>query len=211
MDAYLEPRGSATDGIVALTKDRTTIGRAAEADLSLASDATVSRLHSAIERYPGGWVLRDLGSSNGTFVNGDRVVGDRPLNPGDEIRVGACVFVFHRGNGRSDDLETVQGGAPPVLTRREHEVLVELCRPLVDRTAAFARPSSVAEIAARLYIGQATVKFHLDNLFDKFGLVEPGEGRRLALANEALRRGAVTLAELRQAAGAPGSGGDSVP
>jgi len=208
VDAFLEPRGSAAAGIVALTKDRTTIGRAAEADLSLESDGTVSRLHSAIERYPGGWVLRDLGSSNGTFVNGERVVGDRPLNSGDEVRVGSCVFLFHSGSGQVDELETVQGSPPPVLTRREHEVLVELCRPLVDRTTAFGRPSSVAEIAARLYIGQATVKFHLDNLFDKFGLLEPGEGRRLALANDALRRGAVSLAELRQASG---SGGGSIP
>ncbi len=84
------------------------------------------------------------------------------------------------------------------MTRREREVLVELCRPLVDKSVAFGRPSTVAEIAARLFIGQATVKFHLDNLFDKFGLIEPGEGRRLALANEALKRGAVTLGELRQ-------------
>jgi pSer/pThr/pTyr-binding forkhead associated (FHA) protein len=202
MDAYLEPRGTALSGIVAISKERMTIGRATDADVSLASDTTVSRLHSAIERYPGGWVLRDLGSTNGTFLNGERLSGDRPLKSGDEIRVGSGIFVFHSvALGASDDSETVQGVAPPVVTRREHEVLVELCRPLVDRSVAFGRPSTVAEIATRLFIGQATVKFHLDNLFDKFGLVEPGEGRRLSLANEAMKRGAVTLAELRQPAG----------
>ena len=201
MDAYLEPRGGSTPGIVTISKDRVTLGRTAEADISLPSDASVSRLHSAIERYPGGWVLRDLGSTNGTFLNGERLANDRPLKSGDEIRLGGCVFLFHAGTGASPETETVQGAAPPNVTRREHEVLVELCRPLVDKSVAFGRPSTVAEIATRLFIGQATVKFHLDNLFDKFGLIEPGEGRRLALANEALKRGAVTLAELRQPSG----------
>ena len=198
MDAYLEPRGGSTPGIVAVSKDRVTMGRAADADISLSSDTSVSRLHSAIERYSGGWVLRDLGSTNGTYLNGERLANDRPLKSGDEIRLGSCVFVFHAGSAASEDIATVQGVAPPAVTRREHEVLVELCRPLVDKSVAFGRPSTVAEIADRLFIGQATVKFHLDNLFDKFGLVEPGEGRRLSLANEALKRGAVTLAELRQ-------------
>ena len=207
MDAYLEPRGSSPSGIVALTKDRTTIGRSSEADVSVESDSTASRLHSAVEFYPGGWVLRDLGSTNGTFVNGARIVGDRALQPGDEIRVGGSVFVFRVTAAGDSGWATVQGEAPPSLTRREHEVLVELCRPLVESAGAFGRPGTVAEIADRLYIGQATVKFHLDNLFSKFGLTEPGEGRRLSLANEALRRGAVSFSELRKAAGAGGTAG----
>jgi DNA-binding CsgD family transcriptional regulator len=201
MDAYLEPRGGSTPGIVTISKDRVTLGRTAEADVTLTSDTSVSRLHSAIERYPGGWVIRDLGSTNGTFLNGERLANDRPLKSGDEIRLGSCVFVFHASTNASDEIETIQGAAPPTVTRREHEVLVELCRPLIDKSVAFGRPSTVAEIADRLFIGQATVKFHLDNLFDKFGLVEPGEGRRLALANEALKRGAVTLGELRLPSG----------
>ena len=177
-------------------KDRTTIGRSSEADVTLGSDGMASRLHSAIEYYQGGWVLRDLGSTNGTFINGERIVGDRLLHAGDEIRVGSSVFVFRTTSPDDPAMETMQGEAPPVLTRREREVLLELCRPLVHRAGAFGHPGTVAEIAARLYIGQATVKFHLDNLFAKFGLIEPGDGRRLALANEALRRGAVTLSEM---------------
>jgi DNA-binding CsgD family transcriptional regulator len=168
--------------------------------VSLSSDAQVSRLHCALERYRGGWILRDLGSTNGTFANGERVLGDRPLQPGDEIRIGSSVYVFRTVQPGQLEHATVRGDAPPVLTRREHEVLVELCRPLVGQSAAFGQPATVAEIAARLFIGQATAKFHLGNLFDKFGLLDSGAGRRLALANEALQRGAVTLAELRQPA-----------
>jgi DNA-binding CsgD family transcriptional regulator len=174
-----------------------TLGRATEADVSLSADTTVSRLHTSLERYPGGWVLRDLGSTNGTFLNGERVVGDRPLQPGDEIRIGANVFVFRAIASMGTEHATVRGEAPPAITQRERDVLVELCRPLVDQTVAFGQPATVAAIARCLYIGEATVKFHLGNLFDKFGLLDVGSGRRLALANEALRRGAVTLGELR--------------
>lgn len=198
MDAYLQTQGAALPGVIVLDGARTTIGRAADADIALSADATVSRLHAAIEHYPGGWVLRDLGSTNGTFVNGERVVGERPLAERDEIRVGSTVFVFHANTGDGAPLATIQGPAPPELTKREHEVLLELCRPLVERTDAFPQPSTVAQIADRLVIGRATVKFHLENLFDKFGLTEPGDARRLTLANEALRRGAVSLSQLRQ-------------
>jgi DNA-binding NarL/FixJ family response regulator len=68
--------------------------------------------------------------------------------------------------------------------------------PLTNERTTIGRAAD-AEIAERLYIGPATVKFHLDNLFDKFGLTQPGEGRRVALANDALRRGSINLAELR--------------
>ena len=196
LEAYLESRGPATAGVVPVSKDRMTLGRAAEADVSLSEDSMASRLHSCLERYPGGWVLRDLGSTNGTFVNGERLVGDRPLQSGDEIRIGATVFVFRVVESGSYAQATVRGETPPTITRREREVLVELCRPLADRSVAFGQPASVAEIAARLFIGQATVKFHLGNLFDKFGLLDSGPGRRLALANEALGRGAVTVTEV---------------
>lgn len=196
LEAYLEPR-AAGSAIAFLRSDRTTIGRASEADVPLTEDLGVSRLHACIEQYSGGFVLRDLGSTNGTFLNGERLVGERPLKHGDELRVGSTVFHFREIKAAQSAAETALGEAPPSLTRREHEVLVELCRPIAEAEAAFGRPATVAEIAARLYIGQATVKFHLENLFTKFGLLETGHERRLALANEALRRGAVSFSELR--------------
>jgi pSer/pThr/pTyr-binding forkhead associated (FHA) protein len=181
-----------------LEGDRLSIGRAAEADVSFTDDSSLSRLHCALERYPGGWVLRDLGSTNGTLLNGERLVGERRLQHGDEIRIGSHALLFRSGDPSTSELATIRGDTPPTLTRREHEVLVALCRPLVGHEVAFSQPATVADIAASLYIGESTVKFHLDNLYDKFGLVEPGASRRLALANEALRRGALTLGELRR-------------
>ena len=78
----------------------------------------------------------------------------------------------------------------------ERRVLVELCRPLVSHNT-FQPPASVREIAARLFVGKNAVQAHLANLYDKFGIYDEGVGgRRVVLANEAVQRGAVTIADL---------------
>jgi len=86
--------------------------------------------------------------------------------------------------------------APPVLTTRERDVLVALCRPLLARDM-FTEPASTRAIAEELVITQAAVKQHLVNLYDKFGVPTGDPNRRARLANEALRRGAISLTELR--------------
>ena len=79
---------------------------------------------------------------------------------------------------------------------RERDVLVALCRPLLARDM-FTEPASTRAIAEELVISQAAVKQHLVNLYDKFGIAGSETHRRSRLANEALRRAAVSLAELR--------------
>src|SRR5438128_1395003 len=76
------------------------------------------------------------------------------------------------------------------LTRREKDVLVALCRPL-HRDDVVAQPASVREIAAELVVTAAAVKQHLLHLYDKLGIAEGGERRRVALAREAIRLGVV--------------------
>jgi hypothetical protein len=64
------------------------VGRAAESEIRLESDTTVSSLHATIEsRFDGLWV-EDEGSTNGTFVNGAQVSSPRLLQPGDTVRFG---------------------------------------------------------------------------------------------------------------------------
>ena len=58
-------------------------------------------------------------------------------------------------------------------------------------------PPSTGAIADELVVTQAAVKQHLANLFDKFGIPAGDSHRRARLANEALRRGAVSLTQLR--------------
>ncbi len=76
----------------------------------------------------------------------------------------------------------------------ERRTLVELCRPLLSHNA-FQPPASVREIGEHLFIGKNAVQAHLTNLYNMFG-IHDGADRRLALANEAVQRGAVTIADL---------------
>lgn len=73
--------------------DRFTIGRDASCDLAIA-DMTVSRQHAQLERTPGGWLLSDLESTNGTRVNGWRVRGQVPVGPGDRVSFGNLEVIF---------------------------------------------------------------------------------------------------------------------
>jgi hypothetical protein len=94
-----------------------------------------------------------------------------------------------------DQVNQGPSGDPPELTRREHDVLVALCRPALEGEL-FTEPASVREIAAALVVTEAAVKQHLGNLYYKFGIAETGERRRVTLAREAFRRGAITTDEL---------------
>jgi DNA-binding CsgD family transcriptional regulator len=78
----------------------------------------------------------------------------------------------------------------PELTRRERDVLVSLCRPLHSDDVV-AQPATVKEIAGELVVTEAAVKQHLLHLYDKLGIAEGGERRRVALAREAIRLGLV--------------------
>ena len=93
----------------------------------------------------------------------------------------------------------------PELTRRERDVLVALCRPALEEDV-FTEPASVREIADALVVTEAAVKQHLLHLYDKFAIADSGERRRVRLAKEAIRRGAVAQPEFeaarRRAAGA---------
>jgi len=73
-----------------LTKEVTLFGRDVTSDIVL-GDTEVSRQHARITHTAGGYVLEDLGSTNGTFVNGERLISPRVLNPGDLIGFGEGV------------------------------------------------------------------------------------------------------------------------
>src|SRR5258708_785490 len=60
----------------------------------LLDDSKLSRRHAELQRDGDRWLARDLGSRNGTFVNGQRLVQPHALQSGDVIRVGATLLVF---------------------------------------------------------------------------------------------------------------------
>jgi serine phosphatase RsbU (regulator of sigma subunit) len=83
---------------VPLDFKRITIGRSGAADLCFADDNGLSRQHLAIEEEGGSWVLRDLGSKNGTTLNGAKVTAPMPLKPGDRIMAGHLIVICDGGS-----------------------------------------------------------------------------------------------------------------
>ncbi|WP_448380012.1 FHA domain-containing protein [Gloeomargarita sp.] len=75
-------------------RQRLTIGRDPQNDLVI-SHPTVSRYHARVERQDGSFVLTDLGSTNGTYVNGKPVTTPVVLRTGDTIRIGSHVLVLN--------------------------------------------------------------------------------------------------------------------
>lgn len=73
--------------------DMATLGRHPESDVPII-DPRASKSHCVVERHGDSYVLRDLGSMNGTFLNGARIDGETQLEHGDEITIGAIRVTF---------------------------------------------------------------------------------------------------------------------
>jgi pSer/pThr/pTyr-binding forkhead associated (FHA) protein len=71
------------------------VGRAPGLEIVI-DNVSVSRRQTEIRRDGAGWVVRDLGSANGTFLNGVRLTADMPLQAGDEITFGKFSLLFER-------------------------------------------------------------------------------------------------------------------
>ncbi len=107
-DAYA-PRGSASGESELVVEDsevlapqtrftvrdgETSIGRSAASDIVLKSDDYASGRHARLTRHGGLLYVEDVGSTNGTFVNGRKTVGATPLRHGDTVRIGSTTFRY---------------------------------------------------------------------------------------------------------------------
>ncbi len=93
-----------------------TIGRGRDCDIIL-DEHQVSRQHARLQQTPQGWMLLDLGSTNGTRVNGRPLTAHEPyaLQPGDQISLGACVLVMTPPVTAPPVLESASRGRPVLL------------------------------------------------------------------------------------------------
>lgn len=90
--AWLRPNGDGVRSGFPLNKDHMLIGREVKCAIML-NDNSVSRQHSSITRLAEGYLIKDLGSSNGTYVNGQRVQ-EYLLQDGDSVSIGDIEFYF---------------------------------------------------------------------------------------------------------------------
>ena len=84
--------------VVPLSADRVVLGRSRECDIQI-EDGNVSRRHAELDRDgDSGWTVVDLGSTNGTEVNGRRITKRTTLDAGDRIGIGGTELVFGRSH-----------------------------------------------------------------------------------------------------------------
>src|SRR3954467_12555459 len=88
-----------------------TIGREG-CDVNL-MDPEVSRRHAAIRDQGGSLAIEDLGSTNGTYVNGTRITVVTALKAGDEVRLGNTVWSLRSNAPAANGAGATSGGAPP--------------------------------------------------------------------------------------------------
>jgi pSer/pThr/pTyr-binding forkhead associated (FHA) protein len=174
-----------------------TLGRRAEMDLSLPWDSEVSGLHAELHRVGPEWTIVDDGlSTNGTYVNGQRISGRQRLRDGDRIRIGRTVLVYRAAQATLVQETVAAADRPEVqLTDTQRRVLIALCRPY--REASFATPATNQEIAAEVFLSVDAVKMHLRTLFGKFQLAElPQNQKRATLVERALQFGVISHRDL---------------
>ncbi|HZU12847.1 MAG TPA: FHA domain-containing protein [Chloroflexota bacterium] len=94
------------------------IGRLESCQISV-PDKSVSREHARVVRLGDRYVVRDLGSTNGTLVNGRRISGDVPLRPGDMVTVGSVEFLFEQQEPPLQEREEV-----PAMQEEETTLMV---------------------------------------------------------------------------------------
>lgn len=100
-----------------LEGDVLTIGREASNPIAI-NDAEISRKHSQLVLQGGKYVLTDLGSTNGTFVNGQRLTGQHVLQPGEVISLGEQISLLFEAISVIDPNATMLSANPPVMAPR---------------------------------------------------------------------------------------------
>jgi pSer/pThr/pTyr-binding forkhead associated (FHA) protein len=175
----IEQHGAVT-AVVDLVPERTLVGRASHCDVRL-DDKRVSGDHLEITRHGLALLATDLGSRNGTLLNGRRLTRPTRLANGDTLTLGGCRLqvvipaLTMAGETERDDVGEI------VLTREEFAVAAALVSPFRLPGALAARPASRAEIATATHLAERTVTRRLETLAGKLrlGAHEPRERSHL--------------------------------
>ena len=167
------------------------VGRGRDADLQL-DDESVSRRHAKLAVMSDGEpAIEDLGSQNGTFINGKAIVGSARLHVGDRITLGSCdleVLTTYAPNPLGIERATEPltreriSREPPsndllsVLSKREREIFVLLAEGIAQR-----------EIAKAFGVSTKTIETHRTRIGQKLQIKTRADLIRIALASGVLR------------------------
>lgn len=160
-----------------LSGDEMTIGRRSTNDVVL-KDPQVSRVHAVVMRRGGALIIEDLGSHNGTYINGERISGPRQLHHGDSVTIGESKGTVEdpmRAGEESTAVAAASDFAGATMTQRQVQVLRLMARGLSNK-----------QIGERLGVTERTGKAYVASIFEKLGV-----NKRAAAVAEGLRLGII--------------------
>ena len=164
-----------------------TVGRSPECDIRLPHQS-VSHLHAEIQHRRTSLVIRDMGSRNGTFVNGIRRIEQRVV-AGDTLRLGSVILDVIKGTDSAPDLEDPD--TTPIISqrtmygKRQRDECLSLAEGPVLRL--MLRCLSEKEIALVLGLSPPTVHTHVTHIYRKYGVESRPELMALFVARTAMR------------------------
>jgi pSer/pThr/pTyr-binding forkhead associated (FHA) protein len=194
---YLQPNGRQQTCVLQAATSAVTIGRRPECDIALPWDTRVSRRHAQVEHRGDAWDLVDDSTSrNGTFLNGERVVGRHHLRNGDVIRVGDTVLLFREPLPAAPAMApaagvTTLGGSTlwgVDLSETERRVL-RVLRGSPHRPPAAAHTPTDLEIAHRTALSEEEVKVAVSAMKVKFRVEGDSQEWRERLVVRAISSG----------------------
>jgi len=172
-----------------LQSSRVLLGRASTNDLSFPDDARLSRAHLLFERRGDVWAIQDLGSKNGTFVNGLRLGQAQPIRAGDEISAGDLLIqVLAHEEAAVHKVEFVRDDAPEIEDPHARTVITDI-NQFLRRGVAVDTPGIVQRHMEALVRAGRELAGHrpLDELFSLI--------LDLSLSAVSARRGVLMLLE----------------
>lgn len=117
------------------------IGRGAHNDVSIPDDS-VSDTHAKLQRRPDGWYLSDVGSTNGTYVGGTRLGGERRLDGSPDVRVGGVKMIFRAQDAPADAARSTR----PIASVDRSRLRAKVAGPATDVAAATAPAAREAPV-----------------------------------------------------------------
>ena len=177
------------------------VGRGSDQEIHLAWDPEVSRVHALLSPIGGTWTVVDDGlSRNGTFLNGERVLGRQRLCDRDVLRCGSVSMQFRKpaATDAEETLTAAEEASARMVSPAQRRVLVALCRPLAQTPHGL--PATNKQIAGELSLSVDAVKAHLRHLAERLEVEDlPQNQKRAQLAWKALSNGLVSPRELPNA------------
>lgn len=136
------------------------VGRSSDCWLTL-EDEISSRVHARFHVDAAGCEIEDLGSRNGTFVNGDRIAGRRRLFDGDRIRIGRELMTVIESE--TVDVSEASAKLRQTLAPGEQAGMPELMGQLIDKALKFGKIKDAERYAAALHGQLGAIKLPVDH------------------------------------------------